>query len=208
MASRFVSKGINHLGPEIVSKYILECYDAHKLPIVSVGSGIGEIEHIVKTKNGNMEIICVDPDPTSFSEDRYVQTEPSYNYVSSLIKSNPGIVGNCIVLLNWCLPNDSTYDHDAIIELQPAAVVTVYEKFYGGNGAAGGQKFHTWLDSTQTGTNTSYSMVTTTTIEDPRGSDIRVSWIRQNSTEIPDVHLPQLVKRQMAYNPRDECAVM
>jgi hypothetical protein len=48
------------------------------------------------------------------------------------------------LFLNWCEPNDSTYDYEAIIKLKPVAVLSIYEIFRGQNGAAGGEMFFNW----------------------------------------------------------------
>jgi hypothetical protein len=50
------------------------------------------------------------------------------------------------LFLNWCEPNESTYDYEAIIKLKPIAVLSIYEIFGGQNGAAGGEMFYNWTN--------------------------------------------------------------
>lgn len=119
------------------------------LPVVSVGSGRGELEKSLKYQpTFSNTIITVDPDPTSYtpkdvSQLQYHGIAPHYNYVSSLMVDQPSIVGNCVVLLPWPYPNSSSYDYEAILRLEPKYIVAIYEVI----GGACGQEFHNWLMS-------------------------------------------------------------
>ncbi len=68
--------------------------------------------------------------------------QPDYKDVTELIKDKPDIIGNCILFLNWCNPNDSTYDYDAIIALKPLGILAIYEIYLDGPGCAGSYKFY------------------------------------------------------------------
>lgn len=142
--------GIKSFGYENVVDIISSFYNTYNLPIVSMGSGTGAIEYLAKKKNNDINWICVDNDPTmNFppSANQYIN-QPlmniDYNSCDQLIETTPSIVNNCILFLNWCEPNESTYDYEAIIKLKPIAVLSIYEIFGGQNGAAGGEMFYNW----------------------------------------------------------------
>jgi hypothetical protein len=142
--------GIKSFGYENVVDIISSFYNTYNLPIVSMGSGTGVIEYLAKKKNNDINWICVDNDPTmNFPPDanQYIN-QPlmniDYNSCDQLIEATPSIVNNCILFLNWCEPNESTYDYEAIIKLKPIAVLSIYEIFEGQNGAAGGEMFYNW----------------------------------------------------------------
>ncbi len=142
--------GIKSFGYKNVVDIISSFYNTYNLPIVSIGSGTGAIEYLAKKKNNDINWICVDNDPTmNFppSANQYIN-QPlmniDYNSCDQLIEEMPSIVNNCILFLNWCEPNESTYDYEAIIKLKPIAVLSIYEIFEGQNGAAGGEMFYNW----------------------------------------------------------------
>ena len=142
--------GIKSFGYENVVNIISSFYNTYNLPIVSMGSGTGAIEYLAKKKNNDINWICVDNDPTmNFppSANQYIN-QPlmniDYNSCDQLIEEMPSIVNNCVLFLNWCEPNESTYDYEAIIKLKPIAVLSIYEIFGGQNGAAGGEMFYNW----------------------------------------------------------------
>jgi hypothetical protein len=137
------NKGIQSFG-EAKVKQILESFNKrYNLPIVSIGSGSGSIEHYTNNlQSNNIKWILIDPAPVSFHGNLVM--EPNYSYVDDLINTNPNIIGNCLLFLNWCDPNDSEYDYEAIIKLQPIAICSVYEEYESYNGAAGGEKFFNW----------------------------------------------------------------
>ena len=144
--------GIKSFGYENVVDIINSFYKKYNLPIVSMGSGTGVIEYLAKKKNNDIDWICVDNDPTmNFPPDanQYIN-QPlmniAYNSCDQLIEATPSIVNNCILFLNWCEPNESTYDYEAIIKLKPIAVLSIYEIFGGQNGAAGGEMFYNWTN--------------------------------------------------------------
>jgi hypothetical protein len=101
-----------------------------------------------------------------------------YNSCDELINNNPAIIGNCILFLNWCLPNCSTYDFEAIIKLKPIAVLSIYEDYDGSNGSAGGKMFYDWTKN-----NTDYHLKEEYSLyadkyhnNDDELMDIRISW--------------------------------
>jgi hypothetical protein len=141
------NKGIKSFGSENVVNIISSFYNTYNLPIISMGSGSGVIEYLSKKKNDKIDWICIDnSDIVNFPI--HTNNKPlmniDYNSCDQLIEATPSIVGNCILFLNWCLPNDSTYDFEAIIKLKPLAVLSIYEIFRGENGAAGGEMFFNW----------------------------------------------------------------
>ncbi len=139
------NKGIESFGEAKVKQILESFYNRYKLPIVSVGSGSGSIEHYTNNNNNNIEWILIDPEPSSFHG--VVIMEPNYEYIDNLIRDKPQIIGNCILFLNWCEPNYSEYDYEAIIKLQPIAICSIYEEYNEACGAAGGEKFYEWTVS-------------------------------------------------------------
>ncbi len=133
------NKGIKSFGENQVKIILESFYTKFKIPIVSIGSGSGSIEHYTKS---NINWILIDPNPISFHGS--VIMEPNFSYIDDLITDNPNIVGNCLLFLNWCDPNDSEYDYEAIIKLQPIAICSIYDIYDDSYGAAGGEKFYNW----------------------------------------------------------------
>jgi hypothetical protein len=87
--------------------------------------------------------------PTRFAHVQELAAQPTepwgemcYDYVKTLVEAHPELVGNCIVFINWSLPNDSIYDIESIGLLKPKHVVTVCET----TGSAGGAAFLKWLN--------------------------------------------------------------
>ncbi len=137
------NKGIKSFG-EVQVKKILESFNKRfNKPIVSIGSGSGSIEHYTNNNNTNIiKWILIDPYPDSFHGS--VVMEPNYAYLDDLINTNKEIIGNCLLFLNWCEPNNTDYDYEAIIKLNPIAICSIYEEYESCNGAAGGEKFFNW----------------------------------------------------------------
>lgn len=138
---------VSCFGEENVCQLINIIYESYgsKFPIVSVGSGAGRLEKLFSTQTEHAEIICIDPDPTSFMGDK-VYFEPKYSYVDELIQNEPYIIGNCILLLNWCEPK-LTYDYEAVLKCKPVAIFTIIERYKFEAGAAGGKQFHQFLEN-------------------------------------------------------------
>ncbi len=141
------NKGIKSFGHNEVAQILRDFYYkysvSNQFKIISIGSGSGSIEHYSK-----LDWILVDPNPSSFhnNNQEVILLQPHFSYVDELIENNPSIVGNCLLFLNWCDPNDSEYDYEAIIKLKPIAIMSIYETFEYGPGAAGGEKFFLWTE--------------------------------------------------------------
>jgi hypothetical protein len=146
----FMNKGIRALGKGQVVDLLKRFGDCYSVPIVSVGSGMGAIESVVPDVKGGW--VCVDPDWKSYAK-QFVHeglaekywipfTAPKYSLVKQLVEARPEIVGNCCVFLNWCDPNESDYDIEAVELLKPLGIMAVIERFGKSNGAAGGERFH------------------------------------------------------------------
>jgi hypothetical protein len=152
--SNLLNKGIKSFGIENIIANINKFYKHYNLPFVSIGSGIGTIEYLANIEfyrkyNKNIEWICIDKyEPINYPPNaKYYIHEPlmkiDYLTTDSLIENNPSIIDNCILFLNWCEPNQSNYDYEAIIKLKPKAILALYEVF-DGNGSAGGIEFYNW----------------------------------------------------------------
>jgi hypothetical protein len=121
------------------------------LPIVSVGSGRGELEKSLSHHMPELKIITVDPDPYSYTPKDSSQLEcegklPDYDDVASLMYDQPSIKRECVLLIPWAFPNKSYYDYDALLDLEPKYVITIYEVI----GGACGADFHDWLNTIET----------------------------------------------------------
>ena len=125
--------------------------------IVSVGSGNGFLE--LQLVLFDISVICVDPKWNEWTECAHGLDEPFlaplFPTVEALVKTHPDLVGNCIVFLNWCYPNESDYDFWAIQHLAPLAFWVNFEKYsldYKNgkpSGSAGGRRFHRFLQETE-----------------------------------------------------------
>lgn len=121
------------------------------LPIISVGSGQGQVERElcdVWYDSENRTLICVDPSPDSFPGPIFNQgMKPHYKTIDEAILAHPEYIQNCVLLMIWPNPTETSdpedklvYDVEAISRLKPAAIVMLVEVF----GGAGSQQLHAW----------------------------------------------------------------
>jgi hypothetical protein len=192
--NKFFNIGIKSYGYQNIINIIKDFNDHYNLNIISMGSGTGIIEYL-STLNNNINWICIDIDnnPIDFpsTSKEFIQKpfmKIDYNSCQELIKNNPSIVGNCILFLNWCLPNDSTYDYDAIIQLKPIGILSIYEIFNDISGAAGGEMFFNWTQY-----NTDYNLKEEYYLyadkyhaDDDELMDIRIGWWQSNKLDVDD----------------------
>jgi hypothetical protein len=126
-----MNKGIRCFGIATVFNNIGQFLNAYPgLNLISIGSGNGLLENQIRILFG-INIICIDPNPESYSPPPIVII-PDFPSVEALIDGSPQLVGNCLILLNWCNPNESRYDFDAIQSLRPIAFISIFESFMGG----------------------------------------------------------------------------
>lgn len=186
--------GARRFGVRACVRHLVDFGRAYTVPLVSVGSGRAWLEWAA-FGDDDARCVCVDPAP------RGAVLMPQHATVEELVASRPELVGACTVLCCWCLPNDSTYDAEAVRLLRPLAVLTLVERFGGGYGAAGGARFHAFLEDP-----TGYRLVHTTSIEGARDDD-GVQWIWLERDDQP-LHRPDLPTRA---EPRcaapDECSI-
>lgn len=139
------SNAINFLGKPLILESFQKVIDEFpnlQNNIISIGSGGGYIEKLLSDLLA-INIIGIDPDPTSFIEDKTIYLEPKYPYIDDLIKENPNIIENCILFINWSNP-DEDYDIQSILKLNPTCIIIVNET--GISGAAGSIGLHQFLD--------------------------------------------------------------
>ena len=112
------------------------------MPIVELGCGRGILLHkiyLLIAKTGR-RLIGVDPDPHSFTlnsdKGPYLRIFPEYGYYEEL-----GDLGDHCLIIDWPLPNHSTYDYDAIMTRKAKYVVIRYASC----GMAGGKKFQKFI---------------------------------------------------------------
>ena len=232
-----LSRGVKTLGSDVVIDAIHQMGQAYKVPIVSVGCGACAIESmVIKKWGGRKQFRLIDPDPLSF--EAILKPEApfrkiDYPTVDALIAHEPNLVNGCILLLNWCDPNGSEYDYQAIQQLKPLGVLTIYVVDAGRHGAAGGRVFFEWMSglpgsSEKSGTYLpmpskraihilrpmSYAVMNTTTCEPHQSSrghlDIRMSWIHYTKCPCPQIKIPDKVIAKIPwFEPiEDECTIM
>lgn len=135
---------IKYVGLDIFFQLIQNILLENDVPIISVGSGNGVLEkHITNTIHKH--VICVDPLVEDYNYPQYGMINPDYSIVAYLLIAQPELVGNCILLLNHASPNESTYDYDAVLQLQPLHILFCGEP----SGTAGGQQFLKWYVTTR-----------------------------------------------------------
>ena len=165
--------------------------------VLSIGSGNAYFEHQYVTSH-DTDIICIDPDPLSWKCQTLSNPfiEPTYPTVSDLLVERQDLIGDCIIILNWCPPNDSTFDHEAVLLLKPIAIFTVLEKWLGGPGAGGSIEFHNYLDRTA-----SYKRVHVTKLNDSE-LDFQIQWWQLSRLPMISTSLPKYVNsRTTNYEP-------
>jgi len=119
---------------------------------VSVGSGCGALEKLVIRRH---EVICVDPDPKSYTPHSEIFIQPAFPVVKELIKARPKVVNDCALWLIWPPPgcmecitgtcklerHHHVYDIEAIKLLKPKVIVLMIAA----DGTAGSAQLHSWL---------------------------------------------------------------
>ena len=164
------NKGVQTLTPYLIIRVMrLIRLRVPDLEVISVGSGSGKLERVMQCchslydntngKTHNNNILCVDPNPHSFlnQHEPKIYLKPEFSTVQDLIDKLGMKAMGQILFLNWCEPNGSTYDYDAIIALQPSIIVSVFEIFDDESGAAGGEKFHAWKQNIYKGNDPVYT---------------------------------------------------
>lgn len=186
MHRSYFNVAIDCFGIDLVLECMYQFYYSYNLPMISVGSGLAPIEYLFSVCNKNAKVICVDPNPRSF-DPREPFIEPDYPYVKGLIKKNPRIVGNCVLFLNWCEPNESTYDYDAVIDLKPRAILTIFEFRHYLCGMAGGEKYYKWVKK-QTTYNITHVVSLLVSEDTATFKALRIMW---HSIDKVDAYLPR-----------------
>jgi len=110
------------------------------IPLVSVGSGNGVTERQVGEAL-KTDVICVDPDSFSYAPESENGMLPDFPHVEALLEKKKELVGDCLLMLVWTDPNDSTYDVEAIELLRPRSIVVVCEI----TGSGGSSALHEWM---------------------------------------------------------------
>jgi len=149
----YFNKAVQSFGVELTLSALHSfCSSYPGMPQISVGSGNGILEYCYAKKytESKEQILCVDPAPLSFNSEELSTPfqAPNYDSVGSLLQAKPQLRRNCVLILNWPNPNESTYDFDAVMALEPCGFFTTLEHM-GSSGAAGGRRFHRFLQSTQ-----------------------------------------------------------
>jgi hypothetical protein len=186
-----MNKAVKCFGTRTVMTNIGQFLNAYPgINLISIGSGNGLLEDHIKTEFGT-NTICIDPNPESYSPPPIV-TKPDFPSVTALIERSPELVGNCLILLNWCNPNESRYDFDAIQSLRPIAFISIFESYMEESGAAGGQLFYDYIRS-----NSEYSLIHST---NGIYSGLLIEWYQQKELPIPEHNLKDKVYLIMRFD--------
>lgn len=226
-----VSKGVRSFGIDIVSCALEQLVQKYDVPVVSVGCGLAAIESLTMDKMHGYrnKWILIDPEPLSYTFRRMPNKtfeRIDYATVDDLVNTQPEIIGNCTLFLNWCIPNESTYDYEAIKKLNPQCILSIFEVFMGSNGSAGGKLFYKWfshlpskfdidfpaLESSPQ--KSDYCVAHSTLLKPhPKGefTDIRMVHITNTSVhDSPIINLPNSVESKFCHHEPsiDSCSVM
>ena len=124
-----------------IETIIALCNPYKNKKIISVGSGIGELEYFLSTKD--FKITCIDPSPFSFSKINHGRYKlPEYKYLKDYINSNKNCIGNDNLMLIWPDPN-LNYDIDSVLTLKSPQIFIIYE-LSNTNSASGSDSFIKW----------------------------------------------------------------
>lgn len=175
---------------------------AGRKPLVSVGSGNAHLEALIRDKF-SADVICIDPNPAAFNRMQTppipIAIQPHFPLVSDLIlektrsQKRPELVGDCTVLLNWCEPNCSVYDYEAIVALKPLAFLTIFEEFMGERGAAGGDAFFKLVRGRDK-LSSKYKLVHATGASKEDDSGVLIEWHQRSNLPIPKHELESEAK--------------
>ena len=161
--------GVRRFGIDWSVRHLLEFARAHPGEMVSVGSGCASLEWAAF--GSDARCICVDPKLTPGA--RIAPLAPS---VGELVEQRPELVSAATLLCNWCLPNESAYDMEAVELIKPPAVLALIERFHGSYGAAGGERFHTFIEEPAAH---GYRVAHRTRLEGDRESAVEWIWLER-----------------------------
>lgn len=201
------NKAVRCFGLSLIMDYLQQAAGHYRVPVVSVGSGNGlverDLENAVVCANTGLRptVYCVDPDPESYLGPP-VFKQPDAASTTALLGQHPELVGNCILFLNWPEPNGCTWDMEAVVALQPQAIIAVIERFGNSYGAAGGELLHRFLYDSEDQT---YAMVMETKTDLDADLDPIVIWKHRSDLAKPEVSLPDVV---MAEEGGGGCSLM
>lgn len=161
-AEFYLSLGLQHLGIDVAyeyMQYVISTYNPNN--IISVGSGNGVFEKLLETNWNNLSpiqqkyvstetyliglhiqcninIICIDPNSDAFIKAPIkFKKEPIYPNIDDFLKIKPYNLMECVLILNWSTPNNSIYDYEAVIKLNPKIILWIGDP----SGVAGGKLF-------------------------------------------------------------------
>lgn len=226
-----ISKGVRSFGIDVVTNALEQLVKKYNVPVVSVGCGLAAIESLTmdKMRGYRNKWVLVDPKPLSYEFRRMPNRtfeHIDYATVGDLVKEHPEIIGKCTLFLNWCLPNESTYDYDAIKQLNPQCILSIFEVYRGSNGSAGGELFYKWFSRLPSKFDLDFPVLgsppkksdycvahTTQLLPHPKGefTDIRIVYITNTSiNNPPPIDLPDSVESKFCHHEPslDGCLIM
>jgi hypothetical protein len=213
----YLNRGIRSLGHDLVLTYVQHLADSYDdCPIVSLGSGMGAIESMFPADVAP-RLIYVDPDYGVYRYDEpngsgMAFRTPDFDTVRDLVATRPEIVGACVLFLDWCHPNASDIDMEAVELLRPRGILAIIERLGTRNGYAGGERFHRLYERAEcgddAGPNRHVLHQQTLVTRFPGCSawmDIRICWLHWETDERPRPptfpDLPASVQSKIAHTP-------
>lgn len=162
------------------------------IPIVEVGSGKAEIARWLMDR-GHVHpdnMICVDPDPTSYSKDKQVHVSPKYKTVKHLLSEQPQLVGNCgLLVIRPSAIDANCYVIDALERLSPNIALLMY-RADGGDGTC---YLHNYLCDVGAPNSNTYDIVPASRMMARRDNKIRKDYKTVSFTYTKQVDDPSLL---------------
>lgn len=153
-----ITSNVELIGVQLIANFFKRAISMFNLPVISIGSGCAALEKTLEEILG-IQIICIDPDPLSYSPVDKIFIPPQYSTVEDMIKEKSEYIDNCILFICNAEPvvetHDFTaeessanipYDYNAVHLLKPKVIISIYDPI---DGIAGSHKFRGWVESNE-----------------------------------------------------------
>jgi hypothetical protein len=109
---------------------------------ISVGSGNGALEKLLGDDH-NIDVVCVDPDPESWTQSGYIHLAPQFRTVQHMLEEQPDIINDHMTLLLVTpAPCEMDYDIQSIELLNPYRICIISEL----TGSCSSSRFWKWYE--------------------------------------------------------------
>ena len=149
---KYVCKNMEDIGISLIIECFRKSISLYNVPVISVGPGSGALEKLLEKELG-IDIICVDPDPLSYTSLDEPFIKPLFSTVEEIIRKEPKYVGNCILFICNAEPclydiyilsgNNIPYDYNAVQLLRPKCIISIYDPI---DNIAGSEQFSRWIE--------------------------------------------------------------